>query len=520
MTTRRRPPAAGSAPRRRSVLLGGIGGASTAALAALGHTGSTAAAEPAGQTAADAADFDFDTGNFVRDLIARFRPAEDVYGPMDVTVLHRFIHVSTAAWFDAMAPYHPTAVGVYSRIRRRPAGESTTNRNKNIAALHANYQVIKGVEPGRKTAFRDLMVAVGLDPDDESEDPTSPVGIGNLAGRAVLARTAHDGMNQLGDEGRTYNGRPYEDYTGYRPVNSAYGLTHPSRWQPNLGTHNRRLAGNAGDKGIFTVQAFVTPQQRLVRAHTFRDPRRFGLAPPEFSDHTRPREYKRAVDEVLAASAALTDEQKVKAEVFDNKFLGVGISVGAAAQAHGELDLDDLVHLLFGSTVAIFDALVAVWHHKTRYDAVRPFSAVRHVHGRRRVTAWGGPGKGTVHDMPGDEWTSYLNVGDHPEYPSGSACVCAAQAQATRRFFDDDVLDWTFRAPAGSTLVEPGLTPGDDLALHWGTWTDFVRDCADSRTWGGVHFLKTAERSIPFGEQFGDLAYEFVQRHVRGEAGG
>ncbi len=516
MTIRRQPPAAGSAPRRRSVLLGGIAGASTAALAGLGHSGA-AAAEPAARPAAAAADFDFDTGNFVRDLIATFRPAEDVYGPMDVTVLHRFIHLSTAAWFDAMAPYHPTAVGVFSRIRRRPSSESTTNRNKNIAALYANYRVIKGVEPGRGTAFRDLMVAIGLDPDDESENPTSPIGIGNLAGKAVLARTAHDGMNQLGDEGRTYNGRPYEDYTGYRPVNSAYELRNPSRWQPKHGTHNRRLAGNAGDKGIFTVQAFVTPQQRLVRAHTFRDPGSFGLAPPEFSDHTRPRDYKRSVDEILQASAALTDEQKVKAEIFDNKFLGVGISVGAAAQAHGEMDLDDLVHLLFGSTVAIYDSLVAIWHYKAVYDSVRPFTAVRHVHGSRRVTSWGGVGKGTVRDMPGDEWTSYLNVGDHPEYPSGSGGVCAAQAQATRRFFDDDVLDWTFRAPAGSTMVEPGLTPGTDLAVHWDTWTEFVRDCAYSRMWGGVHFSKTAERSIPFGEQFGDLAYEFVQRHVRGE---
>jgi hypothetical protein len=32
-----------------------------------------------------------------------------------------------------------------------------------------------------------------------------------------------------------------------------------------------------------------------------------------------------------------------------------------------------------------------------------------------------------------------------------------------------------------------------------------------------VHFPKTVERSVPFGEQFGDRAHEFAQRHVDGD---
>jgi hypothetical protein len=32
-----------------------------------------------------------------------------------------------------------------------------------------------------------------------------------------------------------------------------------------------------------------------------------------------------------------------------------------------------------------------------------------------------------------------------------------------------------------------------------------------------VHFRKTVERSIGFGEQFGDRAYEFMQRHINGD---
>ena len=36
------------------------------------------------------------------------------------------------------------------------------------------------------------------------------------------------------------------------------------------------------------------------------------------------------------------------------------------------------------------------------------------------LTTWGGPYKGTVNNMKADEWTSYLPVANHPEYPSAS----------------------------------------------------------------------------------------------------
>ncbi|MGV9291321.1 vanadium-dependent haloperoxidase [Streptomyces sp. NPDC003719] len=515
MTTPRRSPLAAVAPRRRSLLLGG---ASTVTLATMGLGGTAAAGTPTGSAAPAPVDFDFDTGNFIWDLIYRFSPLESAIAPMDATVLHRFVHLSTTAWFDAVAPYHPTAVGVHSRLGRRPSGEAATNRNKNIAGMYASYRVVQGVEPGRETAFRDLMIAVGLDPDDTSEDRTSPVGIGNLAGKAVVAAAERDGMNQLGDVGRRYNGQPYADYTGYRPVNTAYELENPSRWQPNRGPHSRRLGGGSGDKGIFVVQHFVTPQMALTKPHSFRDPSRFKLAPPRHSDHTRARDYKRSVDEVLEASAGLTDEQKVAVEFFDDKLLGIGRSVGAAGRAHADqMDLDRWIHLFFTNTVALYDALIVCWYQKAKYDSVRPFSAIRHVYGRSPVTAWGGPGRGTVTDIPANEWTSYLNVGDHPEYPSGSTTLCAAQAQAVRRFFDDDVLDLGFTMAAGRTRVEPGTTPARDVGLHYATWTDFVRECAVSRVRGGVHFKKTVEESIPFGTQFGDLGYEFAQRHIKGD---
>jgi hypothetical protein len=488
-----------------------------------GPTRTAAADRPAGPAAKPAAGlfFDFDHGNFIRDLVTTnangaVPKAESAVGPMDASVYIWITHLFQMSWFDALAPYHPTAVGVYSRIGRRPASESRTNRNKNIAGLYASYQVVKAVFEERAPVMRQALMLVGLDPDDESKDPATAVGIGNTAGDAIVAAHARDGMNLLGDEGRTYNGRPFEDYTGYRPVNTADELTDPSRWQPAAGPHRRHVGGGPGDKGIFTVQRFATPQFGRVKAHTYDDPAQFTLAPPAHLDHTDASAYRRAVDEVLAASAGLTDEQKVKTEFFDNLLVAITLSPRAAAQAH-DLDLDGWVHLFTATSAARFESLIAAWHHKHAYDAVRPFSAIRHVYGSGPVTAWGGRGKGTVEDLPADEWAGYLPVGDHPDYPSGTATICAAQSQAARRFLGDDVLDWTSRAAAGSTLTEPGLVPADDIELHWDTWSDFTRDCARSRVWAGLHFGATVETSLAFGAPFGDRAYEFVRRHIDGD---
>jgi len=456
--------------------------------------------------------FNFDTGNApIEVVIPNAIPA--VLGTVspranDATLVFRITTLTTNAWFDAIAPYHPTAVGVCSRLGRRPAHEGATNRNKNIAILYASYRVLNSVLPQNTAEWRNMMTSVGLDPDNAQEDTTTAIGIGNAAGNAVVAAREHDGMNQLGDEGgRNYNRRPYADYLGYQPVNTAYELHNPSRWQPNIITR-----GN----GLFQVQQFATPQMRVTRPYSYDHPDRFRAPVPEASNHHHRVAYKAQADEVLAVSAALTDYQKMVAELFDNKLQALGFSALFIAQSRG-LTLDQFVHYDFLTNLVAFDGAIAAWNEKFRYDAVRPFSAIRYLYGERPVTAWGGPGEGTVSDLKGSEWRSYLNTADHPEYPSGSACFCAAHAQASRRFLGSDALGWSVPAPAGSSLVEPGITPVSDIVLGpWETWTEFEEECGISRLWGGVHF----RASIPAGRDLcrpiGDLGYEFVQDHIDG----
>lgn len=176
---------------------------------------------------------DLDNGNAaVEVVIPSAVPAIFAVSPTagDATLVLRFTTLITNAWYDASAPYHPTAVGVYSELGRRPAEESETNRNINIALLYASYHVLNSLFPAQANDWRNMLWSVGLNPDNTSTDLSTPVGIGNVAGAQVVAARENDGMNQLGNEGtQLYHQSPYADYTNFVPANTAYELSNPSK---------------------------------------------------------------------------------------------------------------------------------------------------------------------------------------------------------------------------------------------------------------------------------------------------
>ena len=427
----------------------------------------------------------------------------------DASLLLRVTTLVTNSWFDATAPYHFSAVGVYSRLGRRPASESLTNERMNIALLYASHRVMNSLLPAREAEWRQMLLSAGLDPADDSMDLTTAVGIGNAAGLAVAAGRIHDGMNQTGAEaGRSFNLQPYSDYTGYRPVNSPERLRRPGRWQPDI----QRLG-----LGIYKSQQFVTPQYRFVEPYSYRNARHFRVPRPRHSNPDRWRAYRRQADRVLEASANLDDIQKIKAELFDNKIESLGFSAVFAALSRG-LSLLEFIQLDFLTNMAAFDAGIVIWQEKTRHDAVRPFSAIEYIYRDRPVTAWGGVGRGTVHDLPASEWKAYLEEADHPEYPSASACFCAAHAESARRYLGSDHLGWEVPRAAGSSRVEPGITPSEDIVLRWDTWTEFASDCGESRIWAGVHFPAAVKASAAICDDFGETAYEYLLSLIDGSA--
>ncbi len=415
----------------------------------------------------------------------------------DATLINRFRFIVSLAMVDAAAPYHPTAVGMYSRIPRRPEAE-WTDANINTAMLHGAYNALMGLLPERQNVWRDMMRDIGLDPDNVSIDLDTAEGIGNVAGKAAHDARLYDGVNQTGN---------YQDTIGYVPVNSAFELRDPSRWQPAL-----RRQG----VGVYTVQHFVTPQLSNMEPMAPFNPRELRVDPPSASLPDNQAAYKAQADAVLQTSAELTDEMKLQAELFDNKIASLGLSYIHLAK---EMDLSpaDIARGYFLKASAWMDAAIVTWQEKLRYDAVRPFSAIAHIYGDQPVTAWGGPGEGTQ-EVPANEWRAYLPEPDHPEYPSGSTCGCYAHARALQRFSGSDELNWSVSYPAGSSRIEPGLTPARDMTLTFDTWSDFADACGQARHWSGVHFVAAIEASANYCSTFGDRAYEYNQSLMDGSA--
>jgi hypothetical protein len=457
--------------------------------------------------------FNLNTGNVLVEVIiptlipVLLGPSSPGVSPGDATLVLRNVLVVQAA-FDALAPYHPTAVGISSNLGRRPASESTLY-NKNVAILYASYRLLNGQYPTLTAKWVAMVASTGLNPNDNSTSLASPIGIGNVAGAAVFNDRAHDGMNMLGDEGgRVYNRRPYEDTTGYQPVNTAYELRDYTRWQPDIITNKN---------GIFRVQQFVTPQIAFTRAYSYENVNAYSSPPllMQRKNNAGRQEYRRQVDRILAASAALTDDKKMTAELFNDKVQSLGFATIFIALSRG-FTIDQLVQYELLTNIAAFDGAIATWNQKLRYDAIRPFAAVRYVYGNQMVTANGGPGMGTVSNIRGNEWRPYLPTADHADYPSGSACFCAAHAQVSRRFLGSDALGFTVNYTAGASVIEPGVTPAAPLTLTFPTFTDFEERCSQSRVNGGVHFQPAVDEGRRLCKPIGDRAFEFVDAHIRG----
>jgi hypothetical protein len=397
--------------------------------------------------------------------------------------------------YDAWAAYDERAVGTQlgDSLRRPP--EERTAANKNEAISFAAYRASVDLFPNdEEKVFRPLMEHLGYDPADTSLDERTPSGIGNMACGAVLQFRHHDGSNQLGDQGAS--GVPYSDYTGYVPVNppspvpSDPGLViDPNHWQP---------LRYVDSTGALTSQKFVGAQWyavipfALTSGDEFRSElARFG-GPATYGSPA----FLKQVEKIVDKSANLNDREKMMAEYFadgPHSELPPGhwdlfAQFVSARDRHG---VDEDAKLFFALTNAIFDAGIIVWDAKRAFDSVRPVTAVPYVLQGQQIRAWGGPGKGTV-TMDGRFWIPYqlstFPTPPFPEFISGHSAFSAAGATVLRVFTGSDRFGSSVTLAAGSSRIEPGLTPSSPVTLEWETFTGAASQASLSRRYGGIHF--------------------------------
>lgn len=425
-------------------------------------------------------------------------------GSLGPPMVARALAIVHTCMYDAWAAYDEKAVGTQlgGSLRTPPAERSPAHKNEAIsfAAYRAAVDLFlwdkdhfSAPVSGTADGFDGLMTKLGYDVNDTSRDTRTPVGIGNVACAAVLAFRHNDGSNQLGN--LTASGVAYADYTGYAPknppstvpVSNVGTVLDPNHWQP-LTYFNGTATVTPNFVGAqwyaVTPFAMTSPDQFLPFASLY-GPALYGSS-----------EYLEQAKELVDISAHLTDEQKMIAEYWANgphSELPPGHwdLFGQYVSARDHHTLDDDVKMFFAMTNAIFDAGIAAWDVKRVFDSVRPVTAIPYLFHAQSLQCWGGPGKGTI-TTDGANWIPYqpstFPTPPFPEYISGHSTFSAAGATILTLWTGSDYFGGSVSFNAGSSVVEPGITPANEVVLVWKTFHEAADQAGISRRYGGIHF--------------------------------
>jgi hypothetical protein len=155
---------------------------------------------------------------------------------------------------------------------------------------------------------------------------------------------------------------------------------------------------------------------------------------------------------------------------------------------HRRLNLGAAAHLLAALHVSIGDATLACFDAKYHYLFWRP------VHAITRANTDGNPATD-----PDRTWQPLLEV-NHPEYPSGHACLTGAAATVLRRMFHRE--DFRFRVDSSVTGTTRCYT----------SFRAAIGEAGDARIWAGLHL----RHSMHDGTLIGQRAARWVtSRHFR-----
>ena len=222
--------------------------------------------------------------------------------------------------------------------------------------------------------------------------------------------------------------------------------------------------------GVFEPIAPTTPvdvKLGKVRPFTFDSPSTYRPDKPYELTSKRYAHDVNELKEIGGAVSTRTPAQTEHARFFsDQAYAQYSRALRGIAVARG-LDLAESARLLGYVWVAAADTMIACWEAKYHYSFWRPTHAIQ------RAGTDGNPAT-----APDPAWQPLL-VGNHPEYPSGHACLTAAITQSLKGYFGTKHVPMTFT----SNVVGAPKT--------YATLDDVVAAIEDARVWGGLHYRTT-----------------------------
>ncbi|WP_339787591.1 vanadium-dependent haloperoxidase [uncultured Imperialibacter sp.] len=423
------------------------------------------------------------------------------------TITSRFLGLIFVSVFDAWSRYDEKATPVYlSGVERRPADEQTL-KNKEVAISYAAFRAMNEYYFSDEPMFRDFMKELGLDPDNESLDASTPEGIGNLAAKAVIEARKGDGANQYAEEEGS-GGQPYFDYTGYAPVNPVDENKDPNRWQPKYFSDG---------KGGKYAPGCLTPFWDKVKPVALKSGDQFRPGPPPMVGS---EQLEKEVWEVIDMQANLTDEQKALVEFMRDgpqsvQQAGHWLKFAQDVSVRDNHTLDQDVKMYFYNQVVAMDAFIASWDSKMFYDYARPYALVHQYYDDQKIKAWGGEGKGMI-EMVGNQWRPYspetFLCPPFPSYVSGHSTISGGCAEALKLWTGSDEFGSESVLVAGA-MTEPDNL-GDTITLRFPTFTQTAEMAGISRVLGGYHIQSDNIEGLKLGREVAKEAWKFYKMHV------
>lgn len=445
------------------------------------------------------------------------------------TILSRQMQIPLNAMYDAWACYDNKALGViFGGDLRRPLSQRNLN-NKRCAIAYAVYRTSVDVLPHHEKYLTMQMKAAGYDPEDQSTDLNTAVGIGNHIASELLKMRHQDGSNQLGNETGAPIGEPYADYTMYGPVNTPERVFNPDRWQP--------LPFVKKD-GIVHYPGFLTPHWYRVKPFGLKSCHQFRPGPPPLVGSAK---LAKEVAECVEVNASLTPEQKALVEFMRDGPRSTGQSghwlrFAQDVSRRDKHDLDRDVKLFFTVANCAFDSFISCWDAKRFYDSSRPMTLIRHFYYKdKEITSWAGPGRG-VTSRPGSQWIPYspaeFITPPFPGYTSGHATVSGGCAEILRLFTGSDQFGIIEERVAGA-LTEQGFTCSQmqrkegekinsaehaicEVALRLPTFTETANMAAESRLLGGYHIRSDNEIGLKKGREIANYLWPIIESYFDG----
>lgn len=140
-----------------------------------------------------------------------------------------------------------------------------------------------------------------------------------------------------------------------------------------------------------------------------------------------------------------------------------------------EFTLKQTLQLYLTLGVALNDAIIECWRLKYKYNLIRPITY--------------------IHNHITEDFQCVLTTPPFPEFPSGHSFQAGAAQEVFIHFFGDDthIVDRT----------NVGRSDINSMEYSYDSFSEMANQMSVSRFYGGIHYLKTLEISLFYGQKFG-----------------